>query len=264
MKKYNLVAINIADNVNIKELKSKFSGKLITSTNLELFYRISENQFVTIFSDGVIAFANFSEDEMSTIIGELTDYIKDSKEQINESIEVILSESGKIQYLDDILYLPMELDSNDLIRILLYDLSQTVAIDYYSTIAENMLSDVNKLSSELAKKGKISISNREMKKFIGKSLTTRNAVVDNLYIFDTPDLVWDDENLEKVHRTLARTFNLNARFKELEYTFSVIDNNLQIFKDMYEHRRTTVLEIIVILLILIEVLKSLGEKFKFF
>jgi len=264
MKKYNVVAVNIADTVNIKDLKSKFSGKLITSTNLELFYKVSENQYVTIFSDGVIAFANFSPEEMSATIDGMNDYIKDPKEHINESIEVHLTDSGKIYYEEDILYLPIELDSNDLIRIIMYDLSQTVAIDYYSAIAENMLSDVNRFASELEKRGRIKISKKEMHKFIGKSLTTRNDIVDNLYIFDTPDLVWEDDELEKVHRVLARTFNLNARFKELEYTFSVIDNNLQMFKEMYEHRRTTVLEIIVIILILIEVLKSLGEKLKFF
>lgn len=96
-------------------------------------------------------------------------------------------------------------------------------------------------------------------KFIGKSLNTRNEIIDNLYIFDSPDIAWDDERVERVHKILSRVFDLNVRFRELEYTFNIIDNNLKIFNDSYEHRHSAFLEIVVIILILIEVIKSFVE-----
>jgi len=34
-----------------------------------------------------------------------------------------------------------------------------------------------------------------MMKFIGKSLNTKNKIVDNLYIFDSPDIAWDNKTL---------------------------------------------------------------------
>ena len=264
MEPIKLIAINIADNIDIRQLKQSFSGKLITSTSSELFYKTAENKYISIFNYGVIAFSNHSRQEIDRVIKDIEEHLQYNQVNISETISVELLGSAGISYENEVLSVPLEYESNELFRIVLFDLSQTVAIDYYSSIAEKLLHEVKALSSELERKGKISLVKREMMKFIGKSLNTKNKIVDNLYIFDSPDIAWDNEMVEKIHKILIRTFDLNARFKELEYTFKIIDDNLQIFKETYEHRYTATLEIVVIILILIEVLKSLGEKFRFF
>jgi len=264
METIKLIAINIADNIDIRQLKQSFTGKLIISTSSELFYKTDKSKFISIFNYGVIAFSNHSQKEIDQVVKDIEEHLHYNQVNISETISVELISSPGISYENEVLSVPVEYDSNELFRIVMFDLSQTVAIDYYSSIAEKLLQEVKSLSSELERKGKISLVKREMMKFIGKSLNTKNKIVDNLYIFDSPDIAWDNEMVEKVHKTLTRTFDLNARFKELEYTFKIIDDNLQIFKETYEHRYSATLEIVVIILILIEVLKSLGEKFKFF
>jgi len=264
MEPIKLIAINIADNIDIRQLKPVFKGKLIISTSSELFYKTDEGKYLSIFNYGVIAFSNHTQEEIDQVIMEIEKFLQYHQVRISETISIELKNIPGAIYENEVLTVPVEYDSNELFRIVLFDLSQTVAIDYYSSIAEKLLQEVKALSSELERKGKISLVKREMMKFIGKSLNTKNKIVDNLYIFDSPDIAWDNEMVEKVHKTLTRTFDLNARFKELEYTFKIIDDNLQIFKETYEHRYSATLEIVVIILILIEVLKSLGEKFKLF
>ena len=264
MEPIKLMAINIADIIDIRNLKQNFTGKLITSTSSELFFKTGENKYISIFNYGVIAFSNYLQPEIDQVIKDIERFLNNNQVRISETLSIELINSPGVSYENEVLTVPYEFESNELFRIVMFNLSQTVAIDYYSGIAEKLLQEVKTLSAELEHKGKISLVRREMMKFIGKSLNTKNKIVDNLYIFDSPDIAWDNEMVEKVHKTLTRIFDLNARFKELEYTFKIIDDNLQIFKETYEHRYAATLEIVVIILILIEVLKSLGEKFRFF
>lgn len=259
METIKFKAINIADNINIKQLKANFAGTLITSTSTELFYKIGDNKYISMFNYGVIAFSDHTQAEREQVIQTIDKYCNDKEEILTETIQIEFKDIPGISYANDILSVPVQDHTDELFRIVMFDLAQTVALDYYAEIAEKLLHEVKTYASQLAHRGKISLSKRAMMKFIGKSLTTRNEIIDNLFIFDSPDITWDNERVERAHKILTRIFDLNVRFKELEYTFKIIDNNLQIFNDSYEHRHASFLEIVVIILILIEVIKSFVE-----
>lgn len=261
--RYNCVAINIADSIDIKGLKNNFPAQLIISTSTEIFFKIADSKFISIFNYGVIAFSEHNQQEIDKVISTISNYINDEQEKLSETIDIEF-ESENINYQGNILSLPKKYHLNELFRIVLFDLSQSVALDYYSGIAEKLLHQVKKFASELEEEGKISLNKKEMMKFIGKSLSTKNKIVDNLYIFDSPEITWENEKIDKVHNLLTRTFDLNSRFKEIEYTFNIIDDNLQMFKDTYEHEHSSTLEIVVIVLILIEIINSLSERFHLF
>ena len=61
--------------------------------------------------------------------------------------------------------------------------------------------------------GSLQLSRKNMLRFIGKSLNSKNRIAANLYLFDSPDLRWEDEYLDKTHRGLVKTFDLPARFR---------------------------------------------------
>jgi uncharacterized Rmd1/YagE family protein len=256
---HKLIAINIADSVDIKGVKTKFDVKPKIQTSTELFLNL-DKKYITVFNNGVIAFANFEDADIKNILEFIKPYLKSPQENISETININFIDENRIYIDEDTLFVPKKFESDDLLRIVMYDLSQTVGIDYYQKISEVLLEEVQKFASYLEQKGKLNIDKKEMNKFIGKSLTTKNKIVNNLYIFDVPDIAWENEELDRVHRVLSRTFDLQARIKELQYTFQVIDDNLNMFKGMHEHSRSAFLEIIVIILILIEILQTFGEK----
>ena len=68
--------------------------------------------------------------------------------------------------------------------------------------------------------------------------------------------MWEEEYLSQINAGLSGTFNLKTRFKEVEYTLTIIDNNQRIFAQLVQHRDANKLEWIVILLILFEVLHA--------
>jgi len=252
---YRLIAINISDKIDIKKAQTIF-GRSLISTSSELFLKTVEEKFITIFNNGVVTFANYDSNEINTTLDSLKPFLTNPQENINETININFTQESRAHYEEGTLFVPEEFNSNNLMRIVMYDLSQTVGIDYYSKTAENLLSEVEKFASELESTGKMRISEKEMNKFIGKSLSTKNKIVGNLYLFDVPDLAWEDERLDVVHKILSRTFDISARIKELQSTLEVVDDNLNIFKDMYQHTHSAFLEIVVIVLILIEILQT--------
>jgi uncharacterized Rmd1/YagE family protein len=260
---YKLIAINISDSIDIKSLKSNFLGTLITSTSTEIFYKIADNKFISIFNYGVIAFSEYTQQEIEQVISIIKPYLINEQNRISETIEVSF-DSTSISYQNNILSLPIEYYKDEIFRIVMFDLGQSIALDYYSSIGEKLLGQVKAFAAELEEKGKISLNKKEMMKFIGKSLNTKNKIIDTLYIFDSPDIAWESEKIDKIHKYLVRTFDLIARFKEVEYTFNIVDGNLQMFKDTYEHQHSATLEIVVIILILIEILQTFGERFHLF
>jgi len=140
--------------------------------------------------------------------------------------------------------------------------AHSVAMDFYSQRVHELLYEINRFTTEMEMEGSISISRKNMLRFIGRTLNSKNRIVENLFIFDSPDTTWDDEYLDKIHRGLARTFELQIRFKEIEYTFKVVEDNLSVFRELYLHRESSKLEWIIIVLICIEVFDLILGKFR--
>jgi uncharacterized Rmd1/YagE family protein len=138
--------------------------------------------------------------------------------------------------------------------------SQSVALDYYSEQTNKLLEETHAHTLILEQKGKLDISGRNLKRFIGKTLNLKNRIAENLYIFDSPDLTWEDEYLTKLDTGLKNTFDLQVRFRNVEEGLIIVKENLELFRDIMQHRKSTALEWVIIALILVEVINLAVEK----
>jgi uncharacterized Rmd1/YagE family protein len=141
------------------------------------------------------------------------------------------------------------------------NVSQSVALDYYSEQTNMLLEETNEQTQRLEKRGSLDISGRSLKKYIGRTLNLKNRIAENLYIFDSPPETWEDENLNKIDLGLKRTFDLQERYKDIREGLEIIKENLELFKDLLQYRNSTFLEWIIIILIFAEVINLVVEKF---
>jgi uncharacterized Rmd1/YagE family protein len=146
------------------------------------------------------------------------------------------------------------------VRIAMFNLAQSVALDHYHDVTEGLLTEAKTFANRLEQTGKLNISRNNMMRFIGRALSTQNDIAENIYIFDAPDLVWDDEYLDKLHQGLSKHFDLRVRFSEIEYTLRIIEDNLRVFSEIINQRESNLLEWIIIILILVEVFDLLLSK----
>jgi len=255
-----LSAFLVANQLDIKGIKSFLDIKPLADSSSELFYGFTGGKYQYFFNYGVVVFAGYSEDEMKWGIKAVAAYQKNPVlNWLRDDHELRQEEHTELAFEFDEVVLD-RLDEK-VIRIAMVNLAQSVALDYYHDVSENLLTEVKGFATQLEQTGKLKISRKNMMRFIGKALNTQNEIAENIYIFDAPDLVWDDEYLDKLHQGLIKHFDLKVRFSEVEYTLRIIEDNLSVFSDIINQRESALLERIIILLILVEVFDLLITKF---
>ncbi|MBX2946966.1 MAG: RMD1 family protein [Cyclobacteriaceae bacterium] len=254
-----LHAFLVAKQLDIKGIKNFLEIKVQADSSSELFYRLAEGKYQHYFNYGVIVFAGYTEEEMVWAIKAVQTFQRNPVTHwLRDSHEIRFEPGSEIQFeFNEVVVGSLD---DKVMRITMFNLAQSVAMDYYHSVTENLLAEVKGFTQELETSGRLSLSRKAMRKFLGRALNTQNEIAENIYIFDAPELVWDDQFLDKLHLGLIRHFDLRVRFSELEYTMRIIEDNLTIFRELSHQRESSLLEWIIILLIFVEVLDMIISK----
>jgi uncharacterized Rmd1/YagE family protein len=214
IEKYKLNAFLVAYQLDIKGIKAHLDMKPIADSSSELFYEQGKEKYQYYFNYGLVVFSGYTDDEISAMINAISQFQKNP-------LNIWLRDEFEIEVKP----------------------GTDLTCEF----------DVRGFATQLETRGKLRISRKNMLKFLGKALNTQNDIAENIYIFDAPELVWDDYLLDKLHQGLIRHFDLRIRFSELEYTLRILEDNLKVFRDIYHQRESSILELIIIILILVEV-----------
>jgi uncharacterized Rmd1/YagE family protein len=255
---YRAVAYQVADSIDLKTFRAAFPEPAHTFDKDEIFYALQDDRYIYVFKYGVVCFLNFDEIK----IAEFNQFIAPfCRNQIEVKLqEELVVETGAREFrfgFDKIDILSGDLET---FRIIMLNVSQSVALDYYSSQTTTLLEETNHHTQNLEKTGKLGMSGISLKKYIGRTLNLKNKIAENLYIFDSPDVTWENENLNKVDLALKNTFDLQDRFRTVHDGLEIVKENLDLFKDLMQHRKSTALEWIIIILILVEVVNLAVEK----
>ncbi|HEY6163166.1 MAG TPA: RMD1 family protein [Bacteroidia bacterium] len=249
-----VIAYQVAEQINIKKFKSAYKAEVFSSSSTDLFYYNKNGSSIYILSYGVVVFANFGEIEISKII----DYVKQFSVNVLENQykeDILIHTEKELSFSYNDVFVP-EI-SPDVVRIIMLNVAQSAFLDFYTDLSQNLLDETVKFTTELEQFGKLKISRKNLLRFIGKALNVKNRIIDNLYIFDVPDIVWENEYLDKVNNGMVKTFDINTRFREIEYTLKIVEGNLGIFTELVQHKTSNTLELVIIFLILVELVNVL-------
>jgi uncharacterized Rmd1/YagE family protein len=252
MDVYQISSYQVADFIDIKGLNQTIDGKLLYKDSSELFYEVRTNCYLYIFRHGNVSFFNYKPDEISPFFAFLNPYCKNF---FSESFsDELLVHTGAAQNKIGHNEIEIENQNADVLRIIMLNVSQSVTLDYYSSQTEKLLEETNHYTQLLERRGSLALSGRRLKKFIGKTLLLKNRIAENLYIFDSPPETWENEQLDKLHIELKKSFDLQDRFRDVSEGLAIVKDNLELFKDILQYRNSSLLEWIVIILITIEVI----------
>jgi uncharacterized Rmd1/YagE family protein len=253
-----VLSFHIADSIDIKEFKTVFTAELLHYDSDELFYRTASDEFIYVFKFGIVSFFNYDELQVASFMQVITPYCRNIPAyKLNEELE-IETNAPRLKVGFNKIELP-DIDA-DVLRLIMLNVSQSVALDLYLQQTNKLLEETNYHTQILERKGKLDLSGRNLKKYIGRTLNIKNHISQNLYIFDSPEETWEDEALNRLDNSLKKTFDLQVRFRTIQDGLGIVKENLELFKDILQYRNSTQLEWIIIVLILIEVMNLFLEK----
>jgi uncharacterized Rmd1/YagE family protein len=254
-----VISYQIADSIEIKLFKGAYKENLYYSDSDELFYVMAPETFVYVFKYGVVCFLNYEERGTAGFLQMIAPYCKNLFEQkLSEEFHVETNARENKFGFSKIEIVNADIET---LRLIMLNVSQSVALDYYSEQTNLLLEETNYHTQSLEKRGKLEVTGTNLKKYIGKTLNLKNRIADNLYIFDSPPETWDDENLNRIDLGMKRTFDLQDRYRDIREGLVIIKENLELFKDLLQYRQSTFLEWIVIMLIFLEVLNLVIDRF---
>lgn len=247
------IALHLATSINIPACRIQALGKeLVYGDRDELFYS-DASRYLYIFRYGVVSFFGYSEAEISQLLMEIKPFCEEWRQSdITETMDLeLLADKEKVTIHQDKVILPST--NQEGIRLALLHLSQSVALDFYAGLSEQAMKETRQHTTYLEQKGKLDIGGRKLKRHIAKVLNINNQISENLYIFDSHEVVWEDLELDRLDKGLKQIFDLKERYRNIKGQGNVIKENLSLFMNIMDHRESSRLEWIIIILILVEV-----------
>lgn len=248
----------VADSIDVKSFRAVRKEDIYQFDAGELFYKTGEQSFVYVFKYGVVCFMNCSAAAVDEFLEKLSPFCRNLiVPRLSEEFEVDV-DAGETR----IGYNKIELAGADVqaLRIVMLNVSQSVALDYYSELTDRLQEETTAHTQVLERKGKLDIGGANLKKYIAKTLNIKNRISENLYVFDSPPETWENEQLNRIDQGMKATFDLQERFRDIREGLEIIKENLDLFKDLLQYRNSTVLEWVIIVLVFLEVLNLVIDK----
>jgi len=215
-----------------------------------VLFALSEQSYLYVKDYGGVTFFNVDDSTITTILAKLRDLVSAELSEATEQITVVADPVGETEGFDELLVKGI---NEEVVHIVCLNLAQSAALFHYQELSDQLLEDTRLYTNELETKGKVSLSRKRLMKYIGSTLNIKNKISENLYIFDTPMLAYENEQISRIDEHLKDDLEMKYRYNAIKEQLNIIHENLDLFKDMSMHQHSSNLEWIIIWLILFEV-----------
>ena len=258
-KHLNVQAFVTESKIDLAKIQSTLNlGRLIRKEPSFLLFEVGESQYLYIKNYGGLVHFNVTSEQIKEINHQICDISDTRLTSFEDSLTVKVSMEEAINANFDELVIPRI--SLDFVHIICLNISQSATLFYYQSLSDSLLEKTKKYTTELELNGHVSLKRKKLMKFIGAALNLKNKIAEHLYIFETPILAWDDENISKVDQILNEDLEIKYRYSAIKEQLNIVKENLDHFKDLNLHQHSSQLEWIIIILILFEVIHVLIEK----
>lgn len=203
------------------------------------------------FAYGCVVLWGFTEEEEQAILGSLKEFEKDSllKPEMDE-FTFVYGDTMRIE--EDEISLQTK---NTLTKLAIsYGLAQSVKLTTFEETIQKTIDNTKNLPQDLATKGKISMSRRDISRKLGELFIERNFINLHSEILDTPEFFWNYPELEPFYRRTAHYLDVTKRVEVLNKRLGVVHELFEILGNELNHQHSSRLEWTIIILIFIEII----------
>lgn len=208
------------------------------------------------FPYGVVVCWGFSEEEEKNILLLIKDFEFDSLTH-PELDEFTFSYGDSMRIDEDEIILQ---NRSILTKLAIsHGLAQSVKLTIFEDTVQKTIDQTKILPQNLARKGKIFLSRKEISRKMGELFMERNFINLHADVLDVPEFFWDHPELEPFYRRSAHYLDVSKRAEILNKRLGVIHDLFEILSNELNHQHSARLEWTIIILIIIEVILALSR-----
>ncbi len=259
-KKYHIDAYYVGKSLPLAEIEKKNELALVTKRRNSLMFQNAEDRIMVVFSFGVIVLMNFEEKLAKKFVAQISKYAEDPLEKPKvEDYDVLVDPSRKIAVEFESVVLP-KIDQEQ-IHLICEILAQSAAIDFVEEGVNKFVSRFEHINQHLEKTGKIPVSDIEVRKTIGAGRNIVQYIITQLSLLDKPDITWENKEIDTLFTGMRKMFELEDRFKNLEFRINFIQDTSELLLDILATKRGVAMEMAIIYLFVIDIVLVLYELF---
>ncbi len=245
-------------------LSNRISTKSITTAT-----RIAANPTVisagekgcaVLFRYGVVVFFGTTEDEEALFIKSKEEIFIEPRTAIigdNVILGVTPKQDDNIQ---DNLISIKKMDIG-YIQLIAEVLARSVVLDAYEQDISTTFDHIDPIASELQARGPKGKSAKKLMRHIGHTLSIQRKMIGQVEVEGKPDVLWERSDLEKLYHLIENEFEITERHTALKHKLELIHQTAETMLGILSERRTLHVEWYIVILIVIEIFITLGEKF---
>ncbi|KAL7520329.1 hypothetical protein ACHAWX_005055, partial [Stephanocyclus meneghinianus] len=160
-----------------------------------------------------------------------------------------------------------ELDMNT-VGVVSNIMGQTVALDWHNDTVDELLANFSNINSTVERTGSFTSMERHMLfQVVARNNTLFIDMVSKLGIKDRSDTAWHLSQYEGLHYGMREQFDLDERFRHIEFKLDLIQQNAKFFLEVLHAQKSNTLEWVIIVLISFECvlmcldMSGIGAKF---
>ena len=247
----NVLTYHFANRFHMKKVRELFDEKPIKSDRSYLLFELGESSYIYVKDFGCVVFINIPDEVIDSVIEELNSEKDDWVHY--DTFKIVVNKEKEMAVDFDTVTIP---DTDvELMHLIALNLAQSSALNHYQSLTDEILEETRELSAHLEVTGEVKLTRRKLAKFIGQTMSLRNRIADNLYIFESPPLAWTDARLSELDTLISQELDFENRYRGMQASLNVVRENHEFYKDILQHKHSSMLEWIIIILILFEVVQ---------
>lgn len=140
-------------------------------------------------------------------------------------------------------------------------LAKSVVLAYYERQVAQVFDTIEPLASGLRSAGRFGARAHGLLNQIGEVLMVEHKMVGRVEVTEKPDLLWDHPRLERLYARLVDEYELSERHRALEHKLELISRTAETVLGLVQAKRSLRVEWYIVVLIMVEILLTLYDKF---
>lgn len=210
-----------------------------------------DDGYVFVYAFGTVCFYNLGRDTQAAALKLLGHQFEAALEREWDTYAIEVDPDQPMQVGFKRVRLPnTRFMSLDLVALIL---AESVTLDVFEEKIDSVLERSLDTSRQLAETGRFDHSSGSVGRFLGVCMTVKQEIINNLYLVDKPEALWEDEAAEKLYHALFQMFEIRERYNSIELKARTLQDNMSMIASLTSNRRMERLEVAIVVLILIEV-----------